>query len=321
MDINNIPSFTWSVVILFSVLLLKWGINRTLNRDHYDPLNAFQFYNFQLAKKVNNPYNSQTQQKIAGLIAIIVTLLPLLIILWLFEAFIEVLWIWEGMLLYFSLGSLTLGHNGKKLAQLLVANKQYEAKQYLQDFVLRDTKPLSNMGLSKACIEMQLLKTLQQHITVVFYFIAIGPLAALAYRLLLEMHYSWNTKLKNHMSFGQPVNIIVNILQWVPIRLFTLLLLLSATRINITLCWRLIRSQFFRLNNNIALNCLALSLQIKLGGVAMYEEIKVRKVSFNEQGRQPEPSDIIHADKQIKQPVILGGITLICIAFIALFVS
>ena len=135
-DINNIPPFTWLVFILCAVVLLKWIINRFINKSHYEPLNAFQFYCRQLAKKVNKTNNSQTQQKLAGLIAIIVTMLPLIVMLWLFEAFIEVLWLWEGMLLYFSLGSLILGKNGKELARLLVANKQYDAKKHLQLFVL-----------------------------------------------------------------------------------------------------------------------------------------------------------------------------------------
>jgi adenosylcobinamide-phosphate synthase len=69
------------------------------------------------------------------------------------------------------------------------------------------------------------------------------------------------------------------------------------------------------------MNCLALSLQTKLGGVAMYDGIKCRKISFNEQGRQPEPSDIIHANKQIKRPLFLGSIALLFIAFIAFFIT
>jgi adenosylcobinamide-phosphate synthase len=320
-DLSNIPPFTWSVFLLSSVILLKWLINRFVNKTQYDPLSAFQFYCQQLAKKVNKSSNSHSQQKIAGFIAIAVTIAPLVIILWLFEAFIEVLSLWQAMLLYFALGSLNLGQNGKRLAKLLVANKQYDAKKHLQHFVLRDTQPLSTMGLSKAGIEMQLLKTLQQQVTVVFVFITLGALAAFTYRLLLEMHYSWNTKQDNHADFGQPISVIVAILQWLPVRLFTLLLLLSTTRINITLCWRLIRGQFFQLNNNIALNCLALSLQTKLGGVAMYNGVKVRKISFNDQGRQPEPSDLIHADKQLKPPLLLGSITIIFIAIIIFFIG
>ena len=321
LDISNISPFTWSVFILYSVILLKWLINRTIDKNTYEPLSAFQFYCLQLAKKVNKKNNSQTQQKIAGISATVITILPLVVMLWLFSAFIEVLWVWEAMLLYIALGSLTMKFRGKELARLLVAKRQYDAKQYLQPFVLRDTTPLSSVGLSKAYIEMQLLKTLQQQVTVVFYFLLIGPLAALTYRLLLEMHYCWNTKQSTFINFGLPIKVIVNILQWLPARLFTLLLLISTTRIDITLCWRLIRGQFFQLNNNIALHCLALSLQTKLGGVAMYDGIKSRKISFNERGRQPEASDIIYANTKIKQPLFLATLAIIFIATIILFIK
>jgi adenosylcobinamide-phosphate synthase len=317
-DIGDISSFSWSVLILCAVVLLQWIIYRAIDKNSYEPLNAFQFYCRQLARKVNK--DSQTQQKTAGIIAIIITILPLVVMLWLFSAFIEVIWLWEGMLLYIALGSLTMAPIGKELARLLVANKLYDAKQYLQPFVLRDTAPLSSLGLSKAYIEMHLLKTLQQQVTVIFYFLLIGPLAALTYRLLLEMHYCWNIKQKSFIHFGRPIKLIVDILQWLPVRLFTLLLLILITRIDITLCWRLISSQFFQLNNNIALHCLALSLQTKLGGVSMYQGIKLRKISFNERGRQPQPSDIIHANTKIRQPLFLATVSIILIATIILFI-
>lgn len=86
---------------------------------------------------------------------------------------------------------------------------------------------------------MQLLRTLQQGYTVAIIFLIAGPLAALSYRLLLEMHYCWNTKLISHKYFGLYSKHLVNLLQWLPVRVFSLLLLFTSIGKNFVLFWRL----------------------------------------------------------------------------------
>ena len=300
-SMQNLPyinPFTNNVLLLLSVLLVKFLFNTMIS---HDPLKYFHFYCTKLSNKVNKSNNSSTQQHIAGMVAIFVTLAPIVIILWLFAAFIEIKWLWQGFLLYLAIGPLGVSKAGKSVAQALVANNNYLAKQILNPWVLRETDQLSSMGLSKASIEMMLLKMLQQKVVIIMYFLLMGPLAALSIRLLFEMHYSWNIKQAKFHYFGLTISKIVNILQWLPVRLFTLILLLTLANKNIVLYWRLLKGKVFVLNNDIALHCLSLALEIKLGGVALYNGTKVRKKSFNEQAKQPSPTDIIHASNKIKQ--------------------
>ena len=306
-----INHFSITVLLLFAVILIKILISRIINQQ---PLSFFNFYCQKLSEKVNKAKNSIKQQTIAGFVAILMTLTPLVIILSIFEFFIEVPWLWQGFLLYFALGPLNLKVQSKTIAQALVANQNYLAKQTLQPLILRETEQLSKMGISKSCIEMQLLKTLQQTFVVICYFLIFGPLAALSYRLLLEMHYSWNTKQSAFTHFGQQADILVNIFQWLPVRLFTLIMLTMHSGQSLLLTWRLIKDKFFQLNNDVALHCFALNLQIRLGGVAVYSGIKLRKLSFNDHARQPEPNDIIHADTQLKQTLIMSSVMLIMIS-------
>jgi len=121
----------------------------------------------------------------------------------------------------------------------------------------------------------------------------LGPLMALCYRLLLEMHYCWNTKLIIHKHFGIYSKHLANLTMWLPVRIFSSLLLLSSIGNNCILFWNLSRKHFFQLNNNVALLLLSLNLSIKLGGVAMYDDKKnspekLRKISFKD--RQPHSS-------------------------------
>ena len=317
----NLPlinHFSSTVLLLFCVIIIKGLIEHF---TEHQPLRFFSFYCRKLSDKVNKAKNSNKQQSIAGLTSIIITLAPIVVILWLFEFFIEVPWLWQGFLLYLALGSFNLMAKSKTIAQALVANQNYLAKQTLKPLMLREIEPLSKMGLSKSCIEMQLLKTLQQTVVVVFYFLLFGPLAAVSYRLILEMHYSWNIKQVNFYHFGRPASALINVMQWLPIRIFTLMMLLMHSKQNLLLTWRLIRGKFFQLNNDIALHCFALNLQIKLGSVAMYHKVKLRKPSFNDQARQPEPTDIIHASNQLKYTLIMFGLLLLMLCIVSIIVQ
>lgn len=235
-DFITLSSFSYQLLILLVVIVAKATISHFIP---HEPLRFFQFYCQKLSDKVNKSKNSPQQQTIAGFISVLVTLLPISIILYLFEAFIDVNILWQGLLLYIAIGSFGLAHINKTIAQALIAKQNYFAKQTLKPWVLRETEPLSSLGLSKSSIEMQLLRTLQQGYTVAIIFLIAGPLAALSYRLLLEMHYCWNTKLISHKYFGLYSKHLVNLLQWLPVRVFSLLLLFTSIGKNFVLFWRL----------------------------------------------------------------------------------
>lgn len=301
-------AFINNLTLLLGVILLKIFLSIFFIKE---PLHLFRFFCDQLAKKVNNPNNSAHQQKIAGVIGVLVTLVPLVIIFWLFEDFVVVTWLWHAFLLYLALGSFGLTRMSMKIAKALNTNNTYDAKQLLQPLILRETDKLSALGISKATIEMQLIQTIQQCFVVSFYFLLFGPLTALTYRLLLEIHYSWNIKKKGFSAFGKHVNTLIQLLQWLPARLFVLLLLLGAIGQNFLLYWRLTKQYFFTLNNHIAIYTMALIIEKKLGGVALYNGEKLRRVSFNDKAREPEARDIIHAVKRVNQVLYFSVATMV----------
>ena len=288
--------FTYHVLILMAVLVIKATVSHFVV---HEPLRFFQFYCLQLGNKVNNSTAPSQQQSLAGLLALLVTLLPIVIILWLFADFVAVDYLWQALLLYLALGSLNLGQVNKALAQALVAKQSYLAKQTLKPWLLRATEQLSSVGLSKAAIEMQLLRCVQQIYVVSFVYIVFGPLAALSYRLILEMHYCWNTKLAKFKYFGLSSQLFIQLIQWLPSRLMALLILLSSSGQGLSLSWRLTRVHFFKLNNDFVIGVHAFSLAVRLGGVAMYQAEKLRKIAFNDLAKQPEPQDIIKATRKV----------------------
>ncbi len=322
-DLPNLSPFSYQLLILLTAMFSKGVISHFIS---HEPLRFFQFYCQKLGDKVNKSPNSPQQQTISGLVAIIITLAPIAIILWLFAAFIEVDFLWQAFLLYLAIGSFGLSQVNKSIAQAIVAKQSYLAKQTLKRWLLRETEPLSSLGLSKAAIEMKLLRTLQQGYVVAIIFLIAGPLAAILFRLLLEMHYCWNTKLEKFNHFGLHSKLIVNLLQWLPVRIFSLFLLFTSIGKNFLLFWRLSKKHFFQLDNNIALLLLALSLEVKLGGVAMYANTngantKLAKTSFNDLARQPQVTDIIHANNKITYLVSFSLTFLILIALAVEFIT
>ena len=307
----ELNTFNYRLFILLAVIMIKLIITALVK---HEPLRPFSLYCQLLSNKVCHPHSPSNQQALAGFIAIVVTLFPILLILWLFSAFIEVEYLWHGFLLYLSLGAFGLTTLSKNITNHLTLNQTYVAKQKLQPLLLRETEQLSSLGLSKACIEMVLLRTLQQAYVTAFVFMIAGPLAAIGYRLLLEMHYAWNTKLAQFIYFGRYSALLINLIQWLPTRLFSLLLLFMCIGKNFILFWRLSKPYFFQLTNNMPLLLLAFVLEIKLGGVAMYRSSnkqalgsnslaqakKLRKENFNDLARQPNPNDIVLANRKVK---------------------
>lgn len=308
------PYLYSSAVILLLVIALKAIVGSFTTQQ---PFSFFNFYCQRLANKVNKASNSTRQQNISGFIAILVTLTPIIAILWLFETFIEVPWLWHGLLLYLALGNIGLGRVNKEIARELVANNNYQAKQALAPYLLRQTEQLSMLGLSKACIEMQVLRSSQLLVCVGFYALFFGPLTALSFRLLLEMHYVWNIKLSRYIYFGAAINHIVKLLQWFPSRIFAIILLIGTVGKSPILCWRLTRSKFLQTGNGLLLHILALGLEIKLSGVAMYQGNKLRKTSFNDHARQPQATDIIHANKRINYALYICILLVMMVAIIS----
>jgi len=302
--IYQLPQITINIVLLIAVVLLKFIINQLPNKNRNS---FFSLYCIQLSAKVNKDSHSQNHKKIAGCIATLITFIPIFIILWLFESLIEVTWLWSALLLYFSLGSVNYIQVARKITMCLNAQDKYQAKQLLAPLILRDTESLSPIGINKAIIEMLIGKKFQLQFVVGFYFLLAGPLAAFSYRLLLEMHYNWNIKRAQYQYFGHFIYNLVNIFQWLPGRIYLFLLVITTLNQSVLLYLQAVKNYFFQLNNNVLLGYFAYSLSTKLGGVAMYKSHKLRRISFNDKGRQP---DEIHVLKTIKQLNLINTLIL-----------
>lgn len=302
------------------ILLILFVIVIKLIIDFYQPkkpINFFTLYCVRLAEKVNKTSNSSYQQKIAGCIAVFITLSTIIVMLWTFEIFIEVPLIWHGFLLYFSLGNLKPFFLSKTLSEHLINEENEHAKKLLQHYLLRDCQSLSKLGLIKAYIEMRILTTSQQLIVPCLLFIVIDPLLALTFKLILTMHYQWNIKIPRYANFGRTAHFLVNILQWLPARIFALLVLFTNINQYFSFYWQL-SAKYLLQQNSFLLSNFAMVLGIQLSGVAKYESTKLRKPLFNKLGRKADIIDMTKTDIVINKVLVLFSVILISILLLNL---
>ena len=241
----------------------------------FNPLSAFALIFHEIANKVNLPTRSNGYKRLASILAFTIIYSPIALIMsQLYLVAFKPLVI-DIIVLYALLSWHEKIHIYQQIDKQLQGNHLTKAKLLLSELTLRDTKPLSLMGLNKATIESLVLHLANNWFNVVFWYLASGVYGALFYQLMHICSQQWNRKLPKYEMLGQIPSTLTKILQ-LPVHI-----LLSFT---FSLYDKPIKNLFNKFKQSIhwhhfssglLLSSFALSLQIQLGGVRMYESEKV----------------------------------------------
>ncbi|WP_371194899.1 cobalamin biosynthesis protein [Glaciecola sp. SC05] len=265
-------------------MILAWLVERFLPiSSSVDPIAFFRFVCDRMADKVLPPSQQTQQHYISGALGLITLVLPIVIIVSLIAEFAFYGWLFDAIILYLCLQFSQQIRLMVLIKNALRGSKKQLAKDLLQPSVLRDTAPLSEVGLNKANIEMFTLRLVYQQAVVMFCFVLLGPIAALSYRLCYEASQSWNIKLIRFSRFGWLSHSICAIVQLIPTRLFcTLLLLLSFSKSSFkSLKMIFSTTVLFGPNGRFTLAALAGTLGKNISGPLFYKGHKVRRTKFN----------------------------------------
>ena len=263
-------------MLVWLVMLCAWLIERFVPiSSHINPIAFFRFICKRMAHKVL-PSTYQTQQHyISGTLAWLSLIFPILAIAYIVSELASYSWLFSGIILYLCLQFSQETKKLKRIHSALLGNKKQLAKDYLSTSVLRDTQKLSTLGICKASIEMYILRLQYQQVVVLFCFAIAGPIAALFYRLSYEASQVWNVKLSKFTRFGAFSHFICRIIQFIPTRIFSLILNLMNAK--------LIPKQMFGLselsspNGRFILYSTANAMRKTLDGPVYYKDIKVRR--------------------------------------------
>jgi adenosylcobinamide-phosphate synthase len=248
--------------------------------DKYHPISFAKLLALRMADKVHSvhsqhdPQRSEMQQKTSGTLGFLVLIVPFITILAIFISLAEFPVFFELVLLLMAIQFQVIVKQCGKVSDALANNKKALARNLVSAIVVRETDKLSPVGVAKASIESLLLRFNQQFFTVVFWYFMLGGVGALTYRLLYEFSHCWNTKLQHFTYFGSPLAQLVKLLQWLPVRLAALTVVLGQDIGSAIKAYRNLPKH--RNTHMLLLSLQGGALGIELSGPTYYNGAKVR---------------------------------------------
>ena len=274
------------------LLLLVVLVSRLIPlSEAYHPLTFLRFFAQRLAAKVNpDPNRAAGQLLISGTLALLVAWLPFAALLLSIQHFSELPWLIDALVLYGCLDWQTHVSRARHIQRDLQRGQLTLAREQMASLVLRRTDNLTAMGLSKAGIESLMLRSSSQVVATLLWFLVGGGIAALSYRLLVELHQQWNSKLPEFRYFGRPAALLLALLSAPALLLSCISLALSY---GIRRCVRLCRQrpQHTAALPYYLLCCTSAALRRNLAGPLYYRQQKHQRSRIN-QGQEPDATDL-----------------------------
>ena len=271
----NMPSAMQAILVVWLAVAVERAVPISTS---IDPLSFFRFVCQRMANKVLKTKYRGQQANISGGLALIVLVLPTAVIVYLIREFASYQWLLDVLLLWVLLQYNGHVKNAASSIQALAQDKKQLAKNLMQLSVLRQTAPLSPLGLHKAALECIFLRYNHQVITILFWYLLAGPVAALVYRLSYEASQIWSTKLPAFADFGRLSTFVCDIFRFIP-TLFTSLSMMLFSHPAHAMAWLVSKQFWFYVlfqQRFALLQALACSLQITSSGPVMYEDNKRR---------------------------------------------
>ena len=239
----------------------------------FHPLTVIRILADRMAHRVHpSTQRSVTQQQISGGLGFVVLLAPFILIIGLFGTLVEFPVLFDALLLFIACEYRSVRRQTRRVYNALKAEHKALARNLLANQVLRETEKLSPMGVGKAALETLQLRFVYQIVTPVLLFVLFGAVIALAYRLLYDTAQVWNPSQARFRHFGKPLRKTLDLIQWLPIRLFILIAALSESlRGAFTSSKQAGKCPRLRI-----LTAIGGALGVQLGGPAYYDGLKTR---------------------------------------------
>ncbi len=227
----------------------------------------------QLADKVNTN-SSYSQSMLSGTLAMLLMTLPMLALLIALKPLV-----WQAQLFDLALLLLAIDwRNTDKFTNqfvLALAREDKEhAKMLLTPIVNRSTRSLSLLGLGKAGAETLIMSYGRNVVAVLFWYALAGGMGAFLYRMTVELARAWSPSRKRFSPFGVPVIQLVAILDYVPLRLFALMIAIGGRTREVFALLKSQASTWPLPGPAWLLVSVGAKQQLSLGGPAMYDGSK-----------------------------------------------
>ena len=244
-----------------------------------------------IGKRIYKSKEPNSYQYLSSLLAstlILSVILTIIIVLLEFAFYPELL---AGLILYLCLESKSIDKKALRIAKLTKQNQKSAARELLKPLLARDVNKLSAPGIIKALIESLILRTARYYFVVIFIFLILGPIAALAYRLLTLIQQAWRNEIAPNSPFLKPLKIILFVIELIPMRLLALTIAASkATKQSMHYIKHYGR-HFYQKNTGWLLSTCSASLGVQLGGPSVYFGARFNKMRIGTD-RLPTADDV-----------------------------
>jgi adenosylcobinamide-phosphate synthase len=264
---------------------------------------------FFYAKIANNAPRRGAREKelrdfISGIVAVLLLLLPLTILAYWVIRFTPYAWLFETLILYFTLGARSLNEHATKVCHALLRGKSNEARRFTSYLVSRDTSAMSEQDMSRATIESTLENGCDAVFAPLFWFLVGGAPAALFYRLANTLDAMWGYRTTRYIRFGWAAARLDDLLNFIPARLTALTYAIVGQFTNALSCWRKQGAIWKSPNAGPVMSSGAGALKLQLGGPALYHG-ELQKRPMLGKGREPAGNDIMRATQLLQRGILL----------------
>ncbi|RAK00628.1 cobalamin biosynthesis protein CobD/CbiB [Aliidiomarina maris] len=275
-----------SLWLLYTLIIVAERYLSGVGRSH--PAHALNLLAIGMARKVQRPDNSRSQQRISGLMALLSLTLPWLVIVAMVMWISELDWIIDALILFVCLHSCSARKDFNAIAGHLKLGHNERAKALNQAYVSRDTSRLSELGNTKAGIEWYSRFITQAWVSTLLWFVVVGPLAALAYRIIYQLAQAWPATQTQWRDFGFAANWLARAFSWPGVYLVLLMLAMRQLLGGKVLPWRFAQQPYMHAQDGKIWRAVASRLHITLGGPIMLNGRKRVRPKFHF-GAEPSP--------------------------------
>jgi len=300
-----------SLSLILAVLLDHW----LGEPQKYHPLIFFGNLANRIEKIFRNQQHSAFRQKIMGLIALLVMILPATFVIYSLSQYSLINTILAPVILYFCIAANSLKQHALLVLQALEQNNIALAKTNVGMIVSRQTDNMNADDVRKATIESVLENGADAVFAPIFWFIIAGPAGAILYRLSNTLDAMWGYKNQKFLYFGWAAARFDDVLNWIPARLTALsYAVFGQTRLALR-CWKTQAALLDSPNAGPVMTSGGGSLNLQLGGPACYHG-KVKDKVFFGTAKLAVNNDINRANTLITRSLLLWVFTITLYNFI-----
>lgn len=252
-------------------------------------------------------------RRMRGLAAVLLVLVPLVVLAFWLQRLLGMMF--SAVILYFSIAPRSLREHAIRVAEALERGDLKEARVAAGKMVSRETGQLDEAGVARATIESVLENGNDAVFAAIFWFVLAGAPAVMCYRISNTLDAMWGYRNKRYNEFGWAAARLDDLLNYLPARLTAISYMLLGHIPSGFQCWLRQAHKWESPNAGPVMASGAGALQVRLGGLAIYEGEQVNRPVLG-CGNEAEGKDIFRAVRLIQHTLYLWFFMLCCTALL-----